>query len=590
MKAEERWQARFRAPRMTLPVWARQAHNRSVYRCNASGTWEIYAWDRPMGTTRQVTDRPNGTAHGMIDPTGQWIWWFADTDGDEHGVWMRQPWDGGPDQEAHPGVPPGYPAGLGLSAGGMVAIGRSSRDGFQVLLVRPDSGEAPAELYRGDEAAHVAAMSLDGFLIAINHSEHGDARHPALRVMKYNGQVVGELDDGPLKGVYGLRFAPVLGDRRLLCLHERRGRREPLVWDPVTGDQREVWLREVPGEVTADWYPDGRALLIMHSHRGRTDLLRYDLAGGGLTPIATAHGVIDAASPRHDGTVEYCWSSAAHPPVIRSTSGQVVLNSPGPQAPPSVPLEDADIDGPGGRIHALVSRPERGPAPYPTVFLLHGGPAAQDDDSFTPDVAAWVDQGFAVIRVNYRGSTGYGSAWRDALHGDVGHIELADVAAVRDWAIDRGIADPDRLVLTGGSWGGYLTLLGLGTQPKSWAVGIATVPIADHAAAYEDEAEGLRAYHRSLMGGSPEEVPERYRASSPITYAAAVQAPLLVLAGENDPRCPIGQIESYLETLADGDHTHEVYRYDAGHGTLVVEERIRQMSAQLAFARKHLPC
>ncbi len=593
MKAEERWQARFRAPRMTLPVWARQAPNRAVYRCDFSGAWEIYAWDRPMGTTRQVTDRAKGTALGTIDPTGQWIWWFADTDGDEYGVWMRQPWDGGPDKPAHPDVLPGYPAGLGLSATGAAVIGRSSRDGFQVLFVRPDGDDAPVELYRSGEAARVAAMSLDGVFTAIEHSEGGDSRHPALRVVRQNGKVVGELDDGPGKGVCGVGFAPVLGDRRLLCLHERRGHREPLVWDPVTGEQREVWLRGVPGEVTADWYPDGRALLIVHQHRGRTELLRYDLGGGGMTAIATPHGMIESAAPRHDGSVEYLWSSAAHPPVIRSTSGQVVLNRPGPPAPPSVPVEDADITGPGGRVHALISRPERRSAPYPTVFLLHGGPAAYDADSFTPEVAAWVDQGFAVIRVNYRGSSGYGAAWRDALRAgpgdEVGHIELADVAAVREWAVGRGIADPARLVLAGSSWGGYLTLLGLATQPESWAAGIAAVPIADHVAAYEQEAEGLRALHRALFGGSPEEVPERYAASSPISHVDSVTAPLLILAGENDARCPIGQIDAYIEALRRRGHTHEVYRYDAGHGTLVVEERIRQMAAQMAFVREHLP-
>lgn len=587
MKAEERWQARFRAPRMSLPRWARNAPNRAVYRCNASGAWEIYAWDRAMATTRQVTDRPKGTAHGLLDPSGQWIWWFADSDGDEHGVWMRQPWAGGPDEVAHPGLEPGFPAGIALSAAGTAAIGRSSRDGFQVLLVEPGSAEEPAELYRHTEAAYVADMSLDGALVAINHSEHRDARHPAVRVVRSSGRPVAHLCDGADKGLTALRFAPLPGDRRLLCLHERRGRREPLVWNPDTGEQREIWLK-VPGDITADWYPDGRALLIVTNHRGRTELFRYDLADGAMTPIATPHGVIDEAAARLDGTVEYSCSSAARPPMIRSSNGQVVINQAGPAAPPSVPLEDADVQGPGGRVHALVSRPEHGPAPYPTVFLLHGGPAAQDTDSFTPEVATWVDHGFAVIRVNYRGSTGYGTAWRNALRGDVGHIELADVTAVREWAVERGIADRDRLVLAGSSWGGFLTLLGLGTQPKVWAAGIAAVPITDHAAAYAEEAEGLQAYHRALLGGSPDEIPDRYRACSPITYADAVQAPLLVFAGENDPRCPIGQINAYLEALARRSHPCEVYRYDAGHGTLVVEERIRQMAAQLAFARKHV--
>ncbi|MEZ0076575.1 prolyl oligopeptidase family serine peptidase [Planotetraspora sp. GP83] len=586
MKAEERWQARFRAPRMTLPTWARQAPHRAVYRSNASGTWEIYAWDRSTGSTRQVTDRPNGTSRCAIDPQGKSIWWFADTDGDEFGVWMRQPFYGGPDVPVN--MPPGHPCGLALASSGAAAVGRSFRGGFEVLLVQGDvrGDEEPVTIYRHDESVHVADMSLDGSLVAIDHSEHGDAFHPSLRVLRAGGQIVGELHDGPGKGVTGVRFAPVLGDRRLLVLHERRGRRAPLVWDPVTGEQREIWLR-VPGEITADWYGDGRALLIMHNHRGRTELLKYDLAGGGLTPIESPHGVIDAAAPRPDGTVEYSWSSAAHPPVIRSSNGHVVM-SPGRTPPPSVPLEDIDVDGPGGRIHALVSRPERVAPPYPTVFLLHGGPASQDDDSFLPHVAAWVDSGFAVIRVNYRGSAGYGSAWRDALHGDVGHIELADVSAVRDWAIDQGVADPARLILAGASWGGYLTLLALGTQPKSWAAGIAAVPIADHTAAYEDAAEGLRAAHRALLGGTPLEQPERYAVSSPITYADMVQAPLLILAGENDPRCPIRQIESYLQALADRGHEASVYRYDAGHGTLVVEERIRQVAAAIDFAVRAL--
>nr|WP_062340448.1 prolyl oligopeptidase family serine peptidase [Herbidospora sakaeratensis] len=577
MKAEERWQTRFRSPRMTLPTWARQAPHHAVYRSNASGTWEIYAWDRATGQSRQVTDRPNGTAHGDIDPTGQWIWWFADTDGDEYGVWIRQHFHGG---AARPlDISPGHPAGLALAANGTAAIGRSCRLGFQILLM--GEGSEPTVLYQHKESASVAGISLDGSLIAIDHSEHGDARHPALRVVKKNGSVVGDLYDGPGKGVRGIRFSPVLGDRRLLVLHERRGRHEPLVWDPLTGEQREIYLRD-PGEVTADWYDDGRALLIVNHHRGRTQLFRYDLVGGAMTPIETPHGVIESAATRPDGTVEYSWSSAAHAPVIRSSHGHVVM-SPGPTAPPSVPVEDVDVEGPGGWIHAMISRPTGQAAPYPTVFLLHGGPSAQDNDSFLPHVAAWVDSGFAVVRVNYRGSIGYGSAWRDALHGEIGHIELADVSAVRDWVVNRGIADPDRLILAGGSWGGYLTLLGLGTQPKVWSAGIAAVPIADHRAAYEDESEALRSLHRALLGGSPEEVPERYAASSPITYADMVEAPLLILAGENDPRCPIRQIESFIDAVPG---PCQVYRYDAGHASLVVEERIRQMRTQIEFASR----
>ncbi|MET9066409.1 S9 family peptidase [Streptosporangium sandarakinum] len=584
MQAEERWQTRFRAPRATLPAWAPQAPARAVYRSNASGTWEVYAWDRSAGSVRQATSRPKGTSHGVIDPSGRWIWWFSDTDGDEWGRWMRQPFGGGPDEPVD--LPPGTPAGLALSATGDAAVGMARPgEGFTIHLVRP--GHPARVIYEHAEAASVAAMSLDGSLIAISHSEHGDSRHPALRVLRPNGETVGELHDGPGRGVLGLRFAPLPGDRRLLALHERRGRREPLVWDPESDEQREIWLRD-PGEITAEWYGDARSLLIVRANRGRTYLHRYDLAGGRLFPVETRLGVIDAAVPRPDGSVEYSWSSGAHPPVIRSSNGNVVISHGGPTPPPSVPVQDLDVTGPGGRVHALVSRPERGSGPLPAVFLLHGGPGKHDDDSFLPQVAAWVDLGLAVVRVNYRGSTGYGSAWRDALTGDVGHIELSDVAAVRDTLVAQGVVDPGRLVLAGASWGGYLTLLGLGTQPGMWAAGVAAVPLTDHLAAYESESEALRAYHRALFGGPPDEHPERYAVSSPITYVDRVEAPVLILAGENDPRCPIGQVESYVTRLAERGHEHEVHRYDAGHGSLVVAERIAQMALQLDFVRKHI--
>jgi dipeptidyl aminopeptidase/acylaminoacyl peptidase len=197
-----------------------------------------------------------------------------------------------------------------------------------------------------------------------------------------------------------------------------------------------------------------------------------------------------------------------------------------------------------------------------------------------------VDAGFAVVEVNYRGSTGYGTRWRDAIEGNPGHTELADVAAVHDWAVRTGLADPARCVVNGWSWGGYLALLALGTQPRRWAGGIAGLPVADYLTAYADEMEQLRAFDRALFGGSPEQLPERYRAASPLHYLPKVRAPVLVLAGENDPRCPIRQVDNYLDALAArrGLVDYRVLRFDAGHGSLVVEESIRHTAVEIAFA------
>jgi dipeptidyl aminopeptidase/acylaminoacyl peptidase len=264
-----------------------------------------------------------------------------------------------------------------------------------------------------------------------------------------------------------------------------------------------------------------------------------------------------------------------------------VLAAPGEEPPAAYPVEDRWVPGPGGDVHALVVRPA-GPAPYATAFLVHGGPEAADDDSYRARRAAYVDAGYAVVHVNYRGSTGYGSAWRDALTGRPGLTELEDVAAVYDALVEEGFLDPSRALISGGSWGGFLTLLGLGTQPERWAAGIAEVPVADYLAAYEDEMEGLRAYDRALFGGSPDEVRDVYVRSSPITYAEAVAAPVLVVAGANDPRCPIRQIDNYLARLEELGKPHEVYRFDAGHGSLVIEETIHQVEVALDFALRHV--
>ncbi|MBV1935974.1 prolyl oligopeptidase family serine peptidase [Streptomyces sp. BV286] len=595
------WEKRFRAPRVSLPDWAEDAPHRSLFVSNATGTYELYAWDRETGAQRQVTDRPNGTTDGVLSPDGEWIWWFDDKDGDEFGIWRRQPFagaggDGGaavPDGPAAPGLAPSYPAGLALGRDGRTAIvGRSTdEDGSTIYVSR--TGEDPVEVYRHRESAGVGDLSHDGSLIAIEHTEHGDAMHSALRVLRMDGSAVAELDDtkgGTVElGLEVLGFAPVDGDTRLLVGHQRRGRWEPMVWDVASGEETDLALTsQLDGDLSAEWYPDGSALLVVNSFEARSELWRFDLAARHLERVPTPKGTVSGATARPDGSVEFLWSSAAQPPVVRSTSGEVVLDPPGMKAPESVPVEDVWVTGPGGRIHALVQRPAGVSGPLPTVFDIHGGPTWHDSDSFGAGPAAWVDHGYMVVRVNYRGSTGYGREWTDALKHRVGLIELEDIEAVREWAVSSGLADPARLILTGGSWGGYLTLLGLGTQPEAWALGIAAVPVADYVTAYHDEMEALKAMDRTLLGGTPEEVPERFEASSPLTYVDAVKAPVYISAGVNDPRCPIRQVENYVVRLAAREADHEVYRYDAGHGSLVVDERIKQVRLELDFAERHL--
>ncbi|HEX2805282.1 MAG TPA: prolyl oligopeptidase family serine peptidase [Kineosporiaceae bacterium] len=595
------WERRFRAPRVGLPDWADDAPDRAVVIATSGGVVEVHSWSRVTGELIQATSRPEGTSQATIDPAGEWIWWFDDADGDEFGVWRRQPFGSGPETEAERAdgdLPAAYPAGLALGRQGLAVIGRADDSYGTQIHVLTGSAE-PRLLYAHAEDAGIGALSEDGTLLAIGHSEHGDSRHPALRVIRIaDGGTVAELWDGPELGVEAEAFAPIKGDTRLLVQHERRGRGELLIWDIATGEQREIELavngEPVDGEVSAaDWFIDGSALLVAIDRQARTRLYRVELDGCGLTPIGADSGSAQAATVRPDGDVWTLWSSAAEPAAIRDLGGAVVLAAPGEPAPGSVPVEDVWVEGPGGQVHALLRRPA-GPdgaplaGPLPTIVDMHGGPTHHDTDAFRAYPSAWVDHGYAVVEVNYRGSTGYGSAWRDALQARVGHVELEDVVAVRDHLVAAGVVDPDRIVLAGASWGGYLTLLGLGTYPDRWTVGLAGVPVADYLAAYQDEMEGLKAFDRSLFGGSPDEVPATYRDSSPLTYVDGVRVPVLILAGENDPRCPIRQIENYVAALKQRGVPHEVYRYEAGHGSLVDDERVRQARLELDFAARHL--
>ena len=587
---EARWRARFTAARMSLPDSGLDAPQRSVYISNASGVWEVYAWDRTAGSHRQVTDRSEGTSHATISPDGTSIWWFDDTAGDEFGNWVCEPFDGGDGAPGVPGTHPGYPAGLHIG-NRVTALGTATDDGTTIWLAH--QGKPAEVVYASEHQAGVGALSRDERLVSVEHSEHGDSRHPALRVLATaDAAVVAEKWDGPGKGLDALGFSPVAGDSRLLVAHERRGRDELLIWD-VERDTEQVIELDLPGEVTADWYPDATALLVVHTHQGRNTVHRYDIEAGKLSTLDSAPGTIGAATVRPDSTIEYSWSSGEHPSQVRALSpdgaDEVLLTPPGAAAPTSVKLTDALVDGPGGQVHALIARPAGAPeGPLPTVFSVHGGPHSQDEDRFSAYRAVWVDAGFVVVQVNYRGSTGYGSAWRDAIEGRPGLTELEDIAAVHDWAVSSGLADPARCVIEGASWGGYLTLLALGTQPERWAAGVAGVPVADYVAAYEDEMEPLRDFDRALFGGSPADVPETYRRCSPLTYVDQVRVPVLIQAGENDPRCPIRQIDNYLAKLAERSAPHEVYRYDAGHGSLVVAELVKQTAMSVDFARRML--
>lgn len=247
------WERRFRAPDVGFPTCAKDVAHRCFHRSTESGTGELYCWDRRADTRLRATNRPNGTSAGAITPDGEQLWWFADTDGDELGEWMRQPFGVAAEkalaEPAVPGLDPGWQRGLVLGRR-IAVLGLSRRDGVTIYTYSYD-GE-PAVIYRSSDDVDAKALSEDEALVAI---QYGDSMLPSVRVVRTDGRQVGTLSDLPEHGLHVVGFSPMPGDQRLLIQHERYGRRAQLLWTPGAGDPVELPI-DLPGDLSARWYPD----------------------------------------------------------------------------------------------------------------------------------------------------------------------------------------------------------------------------------------------------------------------------------------------------------------------------------------------
>ena len=581
------WQQRFHAVRCSLPTWARHAPHRTAYTTNRSGVRQLWSWDLRTDRHLPLTDKPTGVAWGVLMPDGNGVAWFDDDAGNEVGRFVVTPFAGGTSMDLAPGLAPGWSAGLSLRSR-RHAVGRADPDGFSIAVV--EDGVTRTIISRSRPVS-VAGLSADADLLALSHTEHGDFLHPTVQVVDADGVLVSAVFDGLGNTIDAAGWSPVAEDARLALVVERTGRRSAEVWD-VRADTRTSCEVDLPGEVEVeDWWPDGSALLLAHEHRGQRTLVRYDLATRRATPVDVGGGTVTAARVRPDGALWYVFESSAHAPAVRERTDRgdsVLLAPPGLRAPDgtvAVSLDYANDDG--DDVHAFLTLPD-GQPPHPLVVDVHGGPHAQVTDSFDPFVQAWVDHGFAVLSPNYRGSTGSGKRWQDALEGDPGRPELLDLRAGRDHLVREGVADQHRVVLTGASWGGYLTLQSIGTMPNAWSAAVALVPVADYEAAFEDESPSLQEFDTALFGGTPQECGDLYRERSPITHVHRVHVPVLIITGANDTRCPQGQVDNYVAALERHGVPHAYDVFEAGHGSMAVAENVRQQALALDFVAHHL--
>ena len=595
---EPLWQARFHAPIVGFPQWSHHAPDRLLYASSESGVYQLHAWDRETGERRQITNEPVGLISGEVTPDGEWVVWLRDTTGDESGVWVAAPFAGGPAEPFLEGLPIGWDEGLAIGRRLTVAA-ISDRDGFS--LYRSVGGAAAERIATSPESIQLggsnafmagpddAALSADETLLCIEHSEHGDLIHPSLRILDARtGAEVAELrDEG--RALCAFAWSPIPGDPRLAIGHERRGERAPAIWNVETGEVVDLPLPWDRLTEVASWWPDAKSVLLYELRDGRSYLHRFDLDTAKIEPLPMREGSLTGARVRPNGDVWYRIQNGEQPGVVlQAGREEPVLVAPRP-APPGRPFKlwtYANEDG--DRVQGWLVEPD-GPKPWPTLFFVHGGPTSVDLDRWSPEVQAYVDAGFAVAQLNYRGSIGFGAAWRDALIGNIGWPEVADIVAGHEDLFANGIADPARSVIAGWSWGGYLTLLMHGMHPERFICGIAGVPVADYASAYQDESPLLQAYDRALFGGDPADAGDLMHERSPLTYVDRVTAPLLILAGEHDSRCPLPQILNYVERLKARSHPHELYLFGTGHSSFDVDERIRQLGVVLDFLSKTVP-
>ena len=590
------WEARFRVPVHTFPRWNAAAPDRIAIASTEGGSFQAYTWDPTTGERRQLSDEPVGVTEAVVTADGDRVGWFRDTSGDESGAWVTAPFAGGTAEPLFDGLPTGWSNGIQLGRE-RSAVVLSDADGFSLYLI--DAGAAPRLIRRHRELIQLggssmlvtggdAALSADETLVTVEHSEHGDLLHAALRVFDArSGAIVADLrDEG--QELVAFAWSPVAGDQRLAIGHERRGERAPAIWDVTTGAVQELDTR-LEGYVEAtDWWPDASALLLVQLVEGRDRLYRYEIESGRLQPLATEPGSITGARVRPDGQVWYRHQSGERPSRLLVVGRSEPLLEP-PAGSMGRPFRDWSFANPHGqRVHGFIVAPE-GQGPFPTVMHIHGGPTSVDIDRWSPEVQALVDAGFLVAMVNYRGSIAFGREWRDTLIGNIGWPELEDIGAGHDDLIGRGLADPARSVIAGWSWGGYLTLLMHGMHPERFIAGVAGVPVGDYADGYEQLSPILQAYDRALLGGPPSEVPQLMKERSPIEYVDSVTAPILFLIARNDSRCPLRQAMKYVDRLAARGGRHETYIYDTGHASFDVDERIRQRSIVLDFLARTVP-
>ncbi|MBA4042864.1 MAG: S9 family peptidase [Erythrobacter sp.] len=364
------------------------------------------------------------------------------------------------------------------------------------------------------------------------------------------------------------------------------------------------WLAPTPWEQSAGTFsPDGTTMTVTRNEDGRTSAALVDVATLTETPIPLPAGVNSFAGGgapfAPDGSRILVVHSGADTPsdlqAVDLASGKAdtvtamgLASLKSENLPKSRIVTYKSFDG--TLVSAIVTMPFnlKRDGTNPAVLLPHGGPTGQSVDGFNRTATALASRGYIVMQPNVRGSTGYGQPFQNANYQDLGGGDLRDVIAGKQFLVASGYVDPAKVGITGGSYGGYMTLIAVAKTPEEFAAGAQLFGIINWFSMYETSDALLRQYLISLLG-DPVKDRKVYESNSPITYIRDIKAPLLSLQGDRDIRVPRGQAEEVAAILAEiGTPNETVFYADEGHGFAKRENQIDSLKRVIEWFDRYL--
>ncbi|MGH8874286.1 MAG: prolyl oligopeptidase family serine peptidase, partial [Acidimicrobiia bacterium] len=353
----------------------------------------------------------------------------------------------------------------------------------------------------------------------------------------------------------------------------------------------EEWDRSAAG-----WEFDSRGdLVLVAEEDGRQHLFRMPLGGG--TPVLLAEGgTLDSPLPDPDGAVFVLHQSLSAPPEVARLGGdgglEAVTDFNGGLLSELGLGDVEDVRFPGWEgveIQMFVVYPPGfDPARrWPLVHMIHGGPHGTFGDAFhfRWNAHAFASPGYVVALVNFHGSTSFGQAFAASIHGEWGDKPTADMLAATDHLVEQGLIDQERMAITGGSYGGYLTAW-LTTQTDRFACAVAHAAVTDLPGMYASDITFGRARSYGAEIWEDRELVERW---SPSAHAAGYSTPTLVIHGERDYRVPLTQgLELYGVLKAKGVEARLVYYPDENHWVLSPQNSLHWYGEVLGWLGRHL--